>query len=399
MSAMPRFWRPALAGAAAVLCGIGLARFAYVPIFPAMVAAGWVEGGGAGLLGAANLAGYLAGALGGRRIGRSLGVPAALDLGMGLALLAFCACAWNGGLAWLALWRALAGVAGGVLMALAGPSVQGAVAPNRRGAAGGVVMGGAGAGIALAALLVPALLARGLPATWLGLAAAVGIGWILARPSWPDPLLPAQGTQVRGTQVQGAQAPPPAEVPRVPWLLLGYGLSGAGMVAPMVYLADLAVRGHGLPFWGGSAAWFGFGLGALAGTLVGGRAADLWGGRRALWLWLLVQAVALALMLVPSGLALAIAAPAAGFAGIGATAVALAAARELAGAQAAVIWIRATAAYALAQAGTAFALAALFSASGERHAVVFGAGLLLSVAALAVAYSGGRRAAQGDAAS
>src|SRR5687768_9255550 len=103
------FWRPALAGMAAVLAGIGLARFAYVPIFPAMVSAGWVEGGGAGLLGAANLAGYLAGALGGRRVGRTLGVPAALDLGMALALLAFLACAWNGGLAWLAGWRALAG--------------------------------------------------------------------------------------------------------------------------------------------------------------------------------------------------------------------------------------------------------------------------------------------------
>jgi predicted MFS family arabinose efflux permease len=383
-----KFWRPALAGAAAVLCGIGLARFAYVPIFPAMVGAGWVEGGGAGLLGAANLAGYLAGALGGRRVGRAVGVPAALDLGMGLALVAFAACAWNGGLLWLALWRALAGVAGGVLMALAGPAVQGVVAPQRRGAAGGVVMGGVGIGVALAALLVPAFLTRGLPATWLGLAAAVGVAWVLARPSWPDPALPRAGAQA----AQEA-------VPRATWLMLGYGLSGAGMVAPMVYLADLAVRGHGLPIWAGSATWLGFGLGALGGTLTGGRAADLLGARRALCLWLLLQVAALGLMLPPSDLALAIAAPAAGFAGIGATAVALAAARELAGAQAAVIWVRATAAYALAQAATAFALAALFAASGDRHSTVFGAGLLLSAGAVLAAYTGGRSARQGEAAS
>ena len=32
--------KPAFAGAAATLSGIGLARFAYVPLFPAMVAAG-----------------------------------------------------------------------------------------------------------------------------------------------------------------------------------------------------------------------------------------------------------------------------------------------------------------------------------------------------------------------
>jgi hypothetical protein len=53
--------RPALAGAAATFSGIGLSRFAYVPLFPAMVSAGWVTGPEGGLLGAFNLAGYLAG--------------------------------------------------------------------------------------------------------------------------------------------------------------------------------------------------------------------------------------------------------------------------------------------------------------------------------------------------
>ena len=38
------FLRPALAGAAATFSGIGLARFAYVPLFPAMVGAGWISG-------------------------------------------------------------------------------------------------------------------------------------------------------------------------------------------------------------------------------------------------------------------------------------------------------------------------------------------------------------------
>ena len=50
---MRGFLWPALAGAAATCAGNGLARFAYVPLFPAMVGAGWVDGGGAGLLGAA----------------------------------------------------------------------------------------------------------------------------------------------------------------------------------------------------------------------------------------------------------------------------------------------------------------------------------------------------------
>ena len=79
--------RQALAGAGAICASIGLGRFAYVPLFPAMVAAGWVGGGGAGLLGAANLAGYLLGVMGGRRLAARLGVARALDVGMALAAL------------------------------------------------------------------------------------------------------------------------------------------------------------------------------------------------------------------------------------------------------------------------------------------------------------------------
>ncbi len=77
-----------------------------------MVAARWIDGGGAGLVGAANLAGYLLGALGGRMVARRFGTARALDIGMAAAALAFAACAWNGGLLYLALWRALAGAAG-----------------------------------------------------------------------------------------------------------------------------------------------------------------------------------------------------------------------------------------------------------------------------------------------
>src|SRR3954466_6998334 len=64
---------PAFAGAAATLSSIGLARFAYVPLFPAMVATSWVSGAEGGFLGAVNLAGYLIGVRGAlERRGRSM---------------------------------------------------------------------------------------------------------------------------------------------------------------------------------------------------------------------------------------------------------------------------------------------------------------------------------------
>jgi predicted MFS family arabinose efflux permease len=366
--------RFAWAGAGAIVAGVGLARFAYVPLFPAMVAAGWVDGGGAGLLGAGNFAGYLAGVLAGRGVAARLGVPRALDAGMALALLAFAACAWEGGLGWLLFWRALAGTAGGVLMALTGPAVQASVPPEQRSSAGGIVMTGAGSGIVLAGLLVPALLGGGLEVAWLGLAVAVGVVWLAVRRAWPDPPALTEG------ELNGVV--PPA------WRLLGaYAFSGAGMVAPMVYLADLAVRGRGLPIEAGAAVWMAFGAGAVAGTFIGGWVAGRIGGHRALPAWMAVQVAALALTLVPAWPALALAGPLGGFAGIGATAVTLVAARELAGPKAGVVWVRATAAYAVAQAGIGFALAALFAATGDSHEAVFATGLAFSLVALWLAWA------------
>ncbi|WP_419900558.1 YbfB/YjiJ family MFS transporter [Roseomonas sp. USHLN139] len=373
------------AGAGALLVGIGLARFAYVPIFPAMVAAGWVDGGGAGLLGACNLTGYLLGALGGRGLGRRLGVPRALDLGMALATLAFLACALRldgaAALAWLGAWRGLAGFAGGVLMALAGPAVQAVVPAARRAAAGGVVMSGVAFGVVLGGSLVPPLLLAGISGLWIGLGLASLAVWLVLRPAWPDPPM----AETMGTPAGG-------QVPRATRLLATYALAAAGMVAPMVYLADLGARGRGLEGLALAMIWVLFGLGGIAGTLTGGRLVGWLGGRRAMMVWMMVEVAALACTLLPGGAAVLLAAPLGGFSGIGISAVALGAAREQAGSAAGILWVRATALFALAQAATGFALAALFKATGESHTAVFGAGLGLAVLALGASMIGGKKA-------
>jgi predicted MFS family arabinose efflux permease len=152
----------------------------------------------------------------------------------------------------------------------------------------------------------------------------------------------------------------------------------------MVYFVDLAVRGRGLDPHLSALTWVLFGTGAILGTLIGGRAADRWGGPRALRMWLAFQVAALALTLPPSAVALFPAALLGGFGGLGVTAVALARARELAGPAASVVWVRATALYALAQAATGFALTPLFAHSGS-HLAVFAAGLVVSTAALLAA--------------
>ena len=372
-------FRAAFAGAAATCSGNGLARFAYVPLFPAMVAAQWVDGGGAGLLGAINLSGYLLGTLAAASVAHRLGVPRALDLGMALIVVAVACCAWNGGLGWLVLWRGVAGIAGGVLMGLAGPAVQQVVAPQRRGLAGGVVIGGVAGGIVIASLAVPALLTLGLAQAWMGIALLILALWLVARPHWPDPPpAPRRG-----------EAPPVAPQ-RL--LVLAYALSGGGLVAPMVYLADLAARGRGLGVALGAGAWLLFGLGGMIGTLAGGAAVDRFGGGRAMIAWLVLQVLALGLLLLPWMPALVLGAALSGFVGVGVSTVVLGVARERAGAQSGLVWVRVTAGFAVTQALTGFGLAALFAATGESHAAVFGACLVLSAASLAAGFADQRRA-------
>lgn len=56
-------WAAMFAGLCASMIGIGIARFAYTPLIPPLIEAGWFPAESVVYLGAANLAGYLAGAL------------------------------------------------------------------------------------------------------------------------------------------------------------------------------------------------------------------------------------------------------------------------------------------------------------------------------------------------
>jgi predicted MFS family arabinose efflux permease len=224
-----------------------------------------------------------------------------------------------------------------------------------------------GGGVILASLVVPMLLPAGLSTAWLGLAVLVLGLWAFAHARWP--------------QTPVAVPDPTAPRPKATALILAYGLSGAGMVPHMVYFVDLAVRGRGLDPRLGALTWLLFGVGAMSGTLIGGRVADRWGGAHALKMWLAFQVAAVALALPPSTASLFASALLGGFAGLGVSAVALARARELAGLAAGVVWVRATALYALAQAAAGFVLTPLFAQTGS-HASVFVPGLAVSIAAL-----------------
>src|SRR5690606_28069322 len=109
------FRRATAAAFLAILVGIGLSRFAYSPLIPVVVEAGWFTPSQAVYLGAANLAGYLVGAVVGQQLASRLSLGRTLRWSMLLATAAFFACALPLSFLWFFVWRFASGLAGGAL--------------------------------------------------------------------------------------------------------------------------------------------------------------------------------------------------------------------------------------------------------------------------------------------
>ncbi len=270
----------AATGLAALLVGVGLARFAYTPLIPALVKAGWLGAPDAAYLGAANLVGYLVGALAARPILRLWPARPVLRASMALAAVAFLACSLRLGFIWFLPWRFLAGVVGAVLMIGAPSTVLSVVAPERRGRYGGLVFTGVGIGIAASGTLVPLMLAwGGLPLAWLALGTTSLLLTILVWRWWPD---------VGAARRTGSERPGPPNGAVL--LVIGiYALAALGVVPHMLFLVDFVARGLGRGIASGAAFWVLFGLGAMVGPLVTGRLADRIGFQLAIRVCLLIE--------------------------------------------------------------------------------------------------------------
>lgn len=369
-------WHAAMAGLAASLVGIGLARFAYTPLIPALVGVHWFPATQVVYLGAANLAGYLAGALIARRLAAAASPRTVLRGMMLLASASFFASAAPISVGWYFAWRFTAGATGGVIMVLAAPTILPATDPGRRGLVGGMIFTGVGLGVAASGTLVPLLLRAGLPATWCGLGVLALALTVIAWGGWPaaspQPVRSDTGVGVPLTLGVGA-------------LLLEYGLNAAGLVPHMVFLVDFVARGLRAGLAVGGFYWVVFGLGAMTGPLLAGAVADRIGFAGTLRLAFLIESAAVLLPAVTHAPpALLLSSALAGAFTPGVVPLVLGRVHELLPGDPAgqrVVWGWTTIAFALFQAAGAYLYSYLFARSGGDYAMLF----VIGAGALAVA--------------
>lgn len=360
-------WLPIFAGLCASLVSIGLARFAYTPLIPSLIGAHWFSASDVVYLGAANLVGYLLGALIGHPLARRTSNRTALRLMMLAVTLSFFACGFPLSVSWFFGWRLLSGVAGGAIMVLVAATVLPHVPAARRGLASGAIFLGIGLGIAGSGTIVPPLLSLGLQQTWFGLGL---LALVLTGASWFG--WPSTPHAVPDTASAGAAKVPTD--PAVYLLFAQYAFMAAGLVPAMVFLVDYVARGLGAGAHVGALIWVMYGVGAIIGPVSYGFLADRLGARLSIRWVLAAQMVAVSLLAVTSSFAaLALLAVILGSFPPGIVPLALARVHELIPNhhQQQIAWSRATVSFATFQAIAGFAYSALFNASGGHHELLF----------------------------
>lgn len=355
-----RLWPAAIAGLCALLLGIGLSRFGYTPLIPALIQAHWFDTAQTGYLGATNLAGYLIGAALARRMTDHLSPTKLIAGAMALGTASFFACAFPLGFAWYFVWRATSGIIGGFLMVLAPPLILAATPPERRGRIGGIVFTGVGLGIALSGTLVPLLLHFGLPQAWFGFAA---LAVLLTALTWSG--MPRSSA--------ARSAAPAIRLPRAPLnsrivlLLLAYSCNAVGFVPHTVFWVDYIARGLGQGIAIGGFYWILLGLAGAAGPVLLGLLADRIGFRLSFRLSLFGMGAAVGLPLLSTHpLALALSSIGVGALAVGGTSLASGRVSELVPiAHQRQVWGWTTIAFSILYAGAGYALAFLRAWTGS----------------------------------
>jgi predicted MFS family arabinose efflux permease len=318
--APPGWWRPALL-ALGTAAALGLARFAYGLLVPAMRAElGWSLAK-AGTLTTANSLGYLVGAIAVAPVARRLTETGTFRLGMVATAVALAATGATSSYPVLLLARTVAGVSGALVF------IAGGVLASRAAAARGsaipltIYFAGAGLGIAVSGSVIPPLLSHHAgrwPLAWVGLGAAAALATVLSWTAAADGAETgasadgASGAAASGTTAPGAASgvarPGPARRVRAPLLdwrpvvrmwrvASAYLLFAGGYIAYITFLSAY-LSAHHAAVAQVAVTWAALGVAAVAAPAVWSRPVQAWTGAWALTAALAALSVASAIAII-----------------------------------------------------------------------------------------------------
>lgn len=282
-------WQVMLGGICGLVITIGLARFAYTPLLPAMQAQTGLNDAAAGGLAAMNYAGYIAGALVAawmddvrwRHRFYSAGLWMALLTVAGMALSSWLP-AWGG-------WRFVGGLCGATGMLLGSGLVLGWLMRQGRRPELGVLFIGLGLGIVVSALGAWCLshLWSLWSDQWLAFA-ALGLVFFVPAWLWRPPVPPAPGP------VAGAKDALPLSRRWMWTMALSYFAAGWGFVISATFTVSIVEREPSLAGQG-ALVWTLVGLAAMPAVFLWDRVARHIGDIRALLLAFGLQTVSIVL--------------------------------------------------------------------------------------------------------
>lgn len=255
-----------LVGCLSTLLALGIFRFAYSALLPLLIAAQWLSTDAAIYLSAANLCGYLVGALSANPTNRRFAHTQLIAFATVFGSISLLACAWpQQALWWYVIWRFVAGVTGAWLMVLAPAWVLRQVDGPHKNRASAMVFSGIGLGVLLSALLLPYIPQWGLVWAWIAigtisllLSAVVCV--LLCRlnsPTFsPTPRISKQSSNTTNTKATIL-------------VMLAYGCFGMGYLPHSLFWVDYLARDLGWNLHTVDTQWLLYGLGAASGSLLG----------------------------------------------------------------------------------------------------------------------------------
>jgi predicted MFS family arabinose efflux permease len=222
----------ACGGLAAMAAALGIGRFVYTPILPAMLGALHWSKFEAGLVASANLLGYFAGAL---LAGHPLVAARArfwLLVALTVSAVSTAAMAAPSDIASFAALRFIGGIASAFVIVCASTLVLERLALSGRGSLSAIHFAGVGTGIMISAISVSTTLASGggWRSLWIGAGALALLAAIIA--AW---LIPAAGNVTAPPQPKPVRTAPS----RLGAMVVAYGLFGFGYVITATFLVAI----------------------------------------------------------------------------------------------------------------------------------------------------------------